>query len=118
MRIGRIKIISRPEGDAPPEIRDQWIGVEMNCHGQFLRDRFSRGIKGIRREEQHSYSVFQVHAIAELAKKSPKAADFWKHIGFPRTRISIFTFRADSVQELSPVPILDSELENELHDEI
>lgn len=101
-----IQIISRPEGDAPDEIRDKWIGTQMECLGQIRNDTHTRGIKGRLRPQQHSYLVQQIEAIAKLSQQSLEAAKYWNHIGYPKSLIAVFTFRADCVKEIEPVPDL------------
>ena len=68
-----IRIISRPSGEAPERVRDNWIGCElpfvgvMDGAGVFSRMRGGSG-----------YAVLYSEAIEELRKRNPEAAFYWQ----------------------------------------
>lgn len=101
----KIRIISSPKGEAPPEIRAEWIGVEIPClyyddHGvsKLISMEGNRLI-----DSYVSYIVFQQHAIEALEKEHPEAADWWRRKGFPISKNSSFAFSAESVEPLGEI---------------
>src|SRR5437016_4410656 len=73
-----IKIRTRPTGSAPPEIREQWIGVEIKVFegGNFG---FIRAIDGGPADEKNivGYDVTLVDAVAALRKAGRNIAANW-----------------------------------------
>ncbi len=72
-----IRIVSTPPGQAPEEIRRQWIGVEI-----LLPEPESGGIQmgvlGGKAENTGGYQVETITAIEALRKKSPEAVEWWE----------------------------------------
>ncbi len=77
----RIRVVRIPAGEAPENIRREWVGVEL---------RLSQGEKGPRAlgsvgvvsnvgpQMTFGYVVDGRHAVDQLASHSPDAADWWR----------------------------------------
>ena len=90
----RIRIVSRPPGEAPPEIRDAWIGTTLDvADGRTGTQRFrTMGILSLPRSRFREliavllgrtslatgYAVYADAALAQLEKRSPEAARWWR----------------------------------------
>ena len=89
-----------PNGDAPDEIKEKWIGIEMPCllydPSCFGRQVLSKHVVGA----QASYVVNQTVAIEELAKKAPEAARWWNLAGYPESATALWIFSAYCVEVL------------------
>ena len=97
IRKRRIRIVNMPSGEAPLEIRKQWIGLELplagadECAVQVPVCGVLTGI--IAPENTIGYPVFVEDAISLLEMKSPAAAAWWRantpHL-FTGNRVLIF----------------------------
>ncbi|MES3031380.1 MAG: hypothetical protein V4697_03125 [Patescibacteria group bacterium] len=88
---GHIRITKVPDGEAPLEVREAWVGLTLPC-GPYL------GFSGVGEERgvltgesvgcptcgRYGFSVPQDEAIAILEKAKPEAALWWKKHGFPQ----------------------------------
>jgi hypothetical protein len=72
-----IKIISTPPGQAPEEIRREWVGVIIPLCEQETKG-LQVGVKGGKPENLGGYQVNTLDATKELRKKSPEAANWWE----------------------------------------
>jgi hypothetical protein len=94
MRAHRIRIIAIPPGEAPPWVREQWVGLELPL-AQRSRTARSRRVFGVltgprdliarwfailsgRARRESGYAVRVMDAIAVLERKSPEAAAWWR----------------------------------------
>lgn len=110
---GRIRIISIPCGGAPVEIREKWIGVEMECVYYDPANTTSQNIATGEFQPKHkAYGVLQVQALEALEKVAPEAALWWKKQGYPKHPLAFFTFRAETVEVLEPVQHISIMLAN------
>jgi hypothetical protein len=88
----RIRIVKRPDGEAPEWIRDAWIGVEMPVLNEQPLDMIGYGIlsgprgwlgamwqrligKGL---HYHGFCVSGPEALVGLEQKQPEAALWWR----------------------------------------
>ena len=78
----RIRIIDIPPGEAPLEVREQWVGLELPLVGG---DPYAMQLKtcGVltgasEPEETVGYAVSIEDAVRVLEKKSPEAAAWWR----------------------------------------
>jgi hypothetical protein len=103
-RLGRIKIIATPFGDAPREIKEKWIGVEIPClwydPSCFLKGLVDKNP----REAREGYVVLQTHAIEVLSMVSQPAVDWWESIGYPENERATFVFNVECVKVLKRPP--------------
>jgi len=88
----RIRIVRRPEGEAPEWVRDAWIGVEMPVLVPEPVATFGFGVltgpKNIvldwilgvtgRAKPVSGYVVAADTAVASLMERSPAAAEWWR----------------------------------------
>ena len=72
-----IKIISTPPGQAPEQVRKEWIGVEIPFLEQELAG-IQVGVRSGKPENEGGYQVDTSEAITALRKKSPEAAKWWE----------------------------------------
>ncbi len=115
----RIRITRLPHGEAPLEIRQAWIGLELPCYpvlGHLLEphrvyERLStigheQGVLSGQDIERpiFGFSVPQDQAIQILEATRPDAAAWWKAHGFPHQDNS-FRFKNDEVEIISGVRI-------------
>ena len=104
---GRIRIVSMPKGEAPDEIKREWIGVEIPCimyEGTACPDSQTHGaVSGEKEEFCQHYVVYQQSALLALQKKSKDAAEWWLMRGFPQYVGALFSFDAECVQVVEPV---------------
>lgn len=88
----RIRITSVPSGQAPEWVREQWLGLELPVKDVQL----SRGVQGgvlggpPEPENVNGYPVDTMRAVAILATKSQKAAQWWADNLNPRTSALVF----------------------------
>jgi hypothetical protein len=85
---GRIRIIKVPDGEAPYEIRQAWLGLTLPCD-PFLGlpgSGLDLGVLSLMPVEENrlGFSVPQEEALAILEKENPGAADWWKQQGYPQ----------------------------------
>lgn len=74
----QIKIIAVPPGQAPLEVRQQWVGMILPVVEELPSDTVEMGVLGGKPENSGGYPVETTVAIQELEKKSPEAANWWK----------------------------------------
>jgi hypothetical protein len=119
----RVRIIAIPPGEAPPWVREQWVGLELPLAQPSASAR-SRRVFGVlsgpkqpfarmldillgRSARETGYAVLVAEAIAALERKSPKAAAWWRenvsHM-FTPGRCFLFHERVCQVLEDSPSP--------------
>lgn len=109
IKIGKVRFIDVPKGEAPLEIRRCWVGLEVPClcyQGQlpFSPDSGTFGaVSGKRLEFEPKYIISQYSAIEELAKAHPHAAEFWNRLGYPQSPVALFSFNTECVQVIEPV---------------
>ncbi len=80
---GKIEITAVPDGEAPLEIREQWVGLILPVVA--ITESIGMGV--VTKSDTDSnpaYMVLQEYAISALSKKSDKAARWWKKHGFPQ----------------------------------
>src|SRR5262245_31416390 len=85
---GRIRIVRVPEGEAPLEIRQAWVGLVLPCD-PYLGYPASGGEQGVctgrkSARNRYGFGVPQDQAIAVLDIENPQAAAWWRTQGFPR----------------------------------
>jgi hypothetical protein len=118
---GRVRIIAIPPGEAPPWVREKWVGLELPL-AQPVRSARSRRVFGVlsgprqplarlldillgRAARETGYVVRVSEAIAELERKSPEAAAWWRenvaHM-FTPGRCFLFQERVCQVLEDGP----------------
>ncbi len=74
----KIKIISVPPGQAPLEIREQWVGLVLPIAEDAPERGIEIGVLGGKTENTGGYKVKTETAIIELEKQSPDAANWWR----------------------------------------
>ena len=112
----RIRITSRPPGEAPEHVRDAWIGLTLDvlpAYGGRRRIRTMETLSGPRTflgrvlavllgrtKVEDGYAVEAYAAVEELARHSPQAAAWWRsnvpHLLTPRRA---FVFAAITCEE-------------------
>jgi len=93
-----MRVTSAPTGQAPLEIRQKWIGVEIPFLEIGVPTGSVSGILNGKKVKPHKvFIVDQVEALTALRKKSPKAADWWKGVGFPIAGAQ-FTFNVECAE--------------------
>jgi hypothetical protein len=107
--LGRIRFVAVPQGDAPLEVREQWVGIEVPClfshdgvppnPGDTMRD----AATGLEIPDYPGYMVLQWQAIEALEQNSPEAAEFWKELGFPQSDFAMFLFNHNSAEVVKSV---------------
>lgn len=75
-----IRIISTPPGQAPEEVRKEWIGVVIPLLPGQKEDAIGRGVVDgkITNENRGGYVVSAVESFKQLKEKSSKAAMWWE----------------------------------------
>jgi hypothetical protein len=76
-----IRIVKRPRGEAPEEIRDAWIGVLLPIDRRYfpVRPRLVWGALSLRpRQTLQGYVVDTSAALNLLEKSNPVAAAWWR----------------------------------------
>lgn len=98
---GIMRITSAPVGQAPLEIREQWIGVEIPFLEVGMPAGSAHGVlNGETVKPYKAFTVDQTEAIDALRKKSPEAASWWESMGFPK-KGGQFTFNAECAEVVS-----------------
>jgi hypothetical protein len=75
---GKIRIIGVPPGQAPVEIRQAWVGLELPVIEGEVTQNIPIGVFGGPAENSGGYRVDGQKAIELLGQKSPTAAEWWK----------------------------------------
>lgn len=107
----KIRIIKRPEGEAPEAVRDAWIGVEIPCIYCFSRptpDVLVVGaVTGAKRDFCPSYAVFQIVALTLLGEVRPDAQKWWSDHGYPDREEGLFYFNVECAVPIGHIPTRD-----------
>jgi hypothetical protein len=78
----RIRVVSVPPGEAPPDIRAAWVGCELPLFATSDDPRIGRKRKGVlsRQEKAHheGWVVQVTDAVDALEHYNPKAARWWR----------------------------------------
>ena len=94
LKARQIRIIAIPPGEAPPWVREQWVGLVLPL-AQQSREAHSRRVFGVlsgprtffarwlavlrgRAGREKGYVVRVMDAISVLERKSPEAAAWWR----------------------------------------
>ncbi len=105
---GRIRIIKTPAGEAPEEIRQKWVGLELPCEpiagSNALVQEYGTvsGKNDARR--RITVSVPQDLALLVLAQRFPEVVEYWTGVGYPR-RGEHFGFGFDEVELIDGVTV-------------
>ncbi len=96
----RIKIVGIPSGSAPEEMRQCWVGIEMESIGQ--------GEVGdkellVRKGNLGGYKVFGEVAFQALKTYDKEAYDWWEE-NYPEYKRRTLTFRTEICEEVPPCP--------------
>jgi len=96
---GRIKIIKIPQGEAPEEIRREWVGIFLPCEPilGFSNSTQFGAVTGRKKQNSYSFHVPQIEAIEALEKKSPGAAKWWREHHYPQPNMN-FVFDEDEAE--------------------
>ncbi len=104
---GIIRIVKVPSGEAPLEIREAWVGLELPCDPVLgLADIGHRigAVSGKRLPNQYGFSVPQKEALDILEQSKPAVAAWWRSRGCPRTdRYNCFSFEESCAVVVSGV---------------
>ncbi len=76
--MAQVKIVAVPPGQAPLEVRQQWVGMVLPVAENLPPGTTEMGVLGGKPENSGGYPVETMVAIQELEKKSPEAASWWK----------------------------------------
>jgi hypothetical protein len=75
-----IRIIKRPDGEAPSAVRDAWIGLVLPVHDTSEKMHLVQVVsERPARPEHDSHAVQFEDAMNVLGKKSPAARDWWQN---------------------------------------
>ncbi|MBI4155905.1 MAG: hypothetical protein HY507_01580 [Candidatus Zambryskibacteria bacterium] len=96
---GFICITSRPKGEAPEEIRDEWIGLVLSCNLK-TDDPVVGAVTG-KLAWFGGYEVSWTVAMNELGIKSPEARRWWEKLREQSTlNFSVLVFDKDCCEVL------------------
>lgn len=103
---GRIKITKTPRGEAPLEVRQAWVGLELPCLPicGFLDGQSYGVVTNTPLPNRFSFLVFQQDAVEILEKERPEASKWWKEQGYPHEG-EFFSFVDDEATIISGVEI-------------
>lgn len=110
---GNIRLTDVPDGEAPEEIRREWVG-DVILPVVAITDEESRGV--VSHDEVNlgeSYLVPQKAAIAALRKKSKKAAAWWGGQGFPKMG-QYFNFKVSQAEIVGTLEVLPFKIRQHL----
>ena len=103
---GRIIITKMPDGEAPFNILEAWVGLTLPCDPYlgYSDEGLERGVLKNTESSRNRYgfSVPQDQAIAILEKERPEAATWWKEHNFPKTN-QYFCFAEKEAEIVSGV---------------
>ena len=74
----KIKIVAVPPGEAPLQIREQWVDLVLPAEKLRSDAELVGVLTGRTQQRTGGYSVETATAVHELEKKSPEAALWWK----------------------------------------
>ena len=90
----RIRIIGVPPGQAPLEVRKQWVGLELPVDGTPPEPSHQMGARFGQPENLGGYRIRTEDAMLALVEKAPDAASWWNsHL--PLAVTSHLVFRRD-----------------------
>jgi hypothetical protein len=99
MPLGFVRIVKTPAGEAPEEVREQWVGLILPCpEGEEPTHSIGHGVMSGAVSERLGYTVPAVIAIDILAMKDPRAANWWVSCTPYYTATAEFTFRAEECE--------------------
>lgn len=102
-KFGKIRIVRAPAGQAPLEIREKWVGVEMICLYHSNREQSTHHAEiNPDPKAYEAFVVLQTHAICSLARSSPEAVSYWERNGFPTSEAATFMFDAQCAEVMAP----------------
>ena len=80
-----IKIVEVPDGEAPLEVREKWVGAILTCVRVDTMEH-ALGVVSHRPSpsRRNVWIVPQEEAISALEKIAPEAAKWWRENGYPR----------------------------------
>ena len=100
---GRIRIKKTPHGEAPEWVRQAWVGLILPCAPVMVFEKERKGVlsnEDCKKDGGYIINVPQKTALRLLARKSPKAADWWKQHGYPNEQEEDFGFKDAEVEIL------------------
>ena len=102
---GQIRITRVPTGEAPEEIRQAWVNVNLPCEP--ILGYGSDGEHGVLskkplKRNRYSFQVPEDLAIEALEKAAPHAARWWQARGFPHPE-RWFVFAEEEAEIISGV---------------
>lgn len=100
---GKIRIVKTPQGEAPLEVREKWVGVEIPAACYLSHDGDSHSV--ISKEPvapRAAYLVLQTEAIKALSLHDKNAALWWQECGLVEEGLH-YSFQASEVVEIEPV---------------
>ena len=74
---GLIRITRRPHGEAPPEVRDQWIGLVLPSIGKAGGENIGL-LSGRAAPVSGGYRVRWEDAMKILGSRSPETREWWE----------------------------------------
>lgn len=77
MSQGLIRITSRPDGEAPPHIRDKWIGLDLPLAYE-SNEQLAGVVSKKKVDRVGGYAVRWSDAMRILGAKHPDARDWWE----------------------------------------
>lgn len=101
----KIRIIKTPFGEAPEEVRQKWVGLELPCDKLGDEGHFTfevRSLKTPSDPRQNVWFVPQVEAITILECRFPEAAQWFKEAGYP-IPLMHFTFGYDEAELIGSI---------------
>ncbi|MCX6721848.1 MAG: hypothetical protein NTY04_01510, partial [Candidatus Staskawiczbacteria bacterium] len=101
---GLIRIVRMPAGEAPPWVRQAWVGLTLPCCSEMAFFPSSGVVTDKPVKDRLGVSVPHKEALEILKKRSPKAASWWKSSGFPKQPPNdCFMFSENEVKIVSGV---------------
>jgi|SRR5271168_858849 len=104
---GSVRITKTPDGEAPLNIRKEWVGVTLPVVA--ITNTKGRGVLSHKETDSEVvYLVYQDLAIKALAAKSKEAARWWRRQRFPQ-RGQYFSFKVSQTEvvgTLKEIPIV------------
>ena len=94
---GLLEIIKVPAGDAPPEVREAWVGLRLYYVGQDFNNNQKEAVTNKKITRFRTLMVSQKGALKLLELKNPGAAQWWKDNGYPKAN-RWFCFADDEVK--------------------
>ncbi len=91
-KLGKIRITSVPNGEAPEDIKRKWIGVEIPCLCSHSAAFGSGALTKTPIGARSSFVVLQTHALEALARTAPEAVQWWNSIGYPKDETATWLF--------------------------